>query len=94
MSDVTAAGLLHTLEAVANAVESLTTENTELRKEVERLRAVVYKMPRDRNGVLLTPGTKVQHPFGWGIIPGVVGNGPIELIGGELVPVNECVVDD
>lgn len=63
----------------------------EWQAEIDRLRAIVDRLPKTADGVPVVPGTCVYHTNGqWGIAPGIIGNGPIPLVGGGAYRIGEC----
>jgi len=59
--------------------------------KLERLRAIVDKLPKDSNGDPVLPGMFVAAPDGsWAVVPGVVGNGPVTTNKGTAWRIGDC----
>jgi hypothetical protein len=59
--------------------------------EVERLQDTVAKLPKTADGMYATAGKLIFSPQGtMSIVPGIVGNGPVEFSSGEIWPIDNC----
>ena len=59
--------------------------------EIERLRAIEKELSQFADGEPAYPGRFAYHPSGeWGVLPGVVHNGPFQLNNGRTMRPCDC----
>jgi len=85
-----------TLRRIADVLH--VAEAREAADEIERLQSIVESLPkcwtlRDGKPVQdkpVTPGMMVFARGRYGVVPGIVGNGPITLTGGIVECIGDC----